>query len=108
MQNKLTIGWILVNDEKDTICSKTLDTLRKTCLANGIVEFHSGKEITAKFPMLDGPMEAVVGYFNPASVCHILTVTNNRDGRMQPKPPTEWLRRPNVSGRDFIPEQRVK
>ena len=57
-----------MNDEKDDICSKTLDTLKKNGLADGIIEFKSGKEITEKWEMLDGPMEGSVGYFNPTSV----------------------------------------
>ena len=64
----LMIGWIILNDENDTICSKTLETLKKTGLAEGIVELNSGKEVTKRWEMLDGPMEGCVGYFNPASV----------------------------------------
>lgn len=65
---ELIIGWILINDEKDTICSKTLETLRNSGLADGVIEFKSGQEITEKWEMLDGPMEGSIGYFNPASV----------------------------------------
>lgn len=61
-------GWILVNDERDTLCATTLKTLRENGLADGVVEFKSGKEITHQFEMLDGPMEGITGYFNPASV----------------------------------------
>jgi len=65
---ELTAGWILVNDANDTLCSKTLDTLKKNGLAEGVIEFKSGKEITEKYPMFDGPMDQSVGYYNPASV----------------------------------------
>ena len=37
-------------------------------LADGVIEFKSGKEITQKWEILDGPMEGSVGYFNPTSV----------------------------------------
>lgn len=66
--SKLIRGWILVNDEKDDQCSKTLETLKKNGLADGVIEFKSGKEITEKWEMFDGPMEGSVGYFNPTSV----------------------------------------
>jgi len=57
-----------VNDENDDICSETLETLKKNGLADGVIEFKSGKEITQKWEMLDGPMDGSVGYFNPVSV----------------------------------------
>jgi hypothetical protein len=68
--HKLTLiaGWILVNDESDDKCSKTLDTLKANGLADGVIEFKSGKEITENYEMFDGPMEGTVGYFNPTSV----------------------------------------
>jgi hypothetical protein len=37
-------------------------------LAEGIIKFKSGKEITKIWEVLDGPMEGLVGYFNPTSV----------------------------------------
>ena len=61
-------GWIHLCDEKDKLCSATLDTLRSTGLAQGIVEFNSGREVTNMFEMLDGPMEKLIGYFNPGAV----------------------------------------
>jgi hypothetical protein len=64
----LIIGWILLNDEKDTVCSKTLDTLRKNGLADGVVEFKSGRDVTNMWEMFDGPMTGSVGYYNPSSV----------------------------------------
>jgi hypothetical protein len=85
------IGWILLNDEKDTVCSKTLDTLRKNGLADGVVEFKSGKDVTNMWEMFDGPMTGSVGYYNPSSVLspsHSFSA-NIRAGRMQ-------LRRLNV------------
>jgi hypothetical protein len=66
------IGWILVNDSSDTLCSETLNTLKKNDLAEGVVEFKAGKEITDMFEMLDGPMEGSVGYYNPASVLFLI------------------------------------
>jgi hypothetical protein len=44
-----------------------LGTLRENGLAEGIVEFKSGKEVTKMFEMLDGPMRKHIGYFNPAA-----------------------------------------
>ena len=62
------IGWILVNDETETVCARSLETLRKNGLADGVVEFKSGREVTNAWEMFDGPMEGEIGYFNPASV----------------------------------------
>lgn len=72
-QRCLILGWILLNDEKETVCARSLDTLRKNGLAEGVVEFKSGKEVTNAWEMFDGPMEGAVGYFNPASVSLILS-----------------------------------
>jgi hypothetical protein len=75
LQNdNLIVGWILINDEKDDLCSKTLETLKNNNLADGLIEFKSGKEITEMYEMFDGPMEGSVGYFNPASVFPLLFV----------------------------------
>lgn len=63
----LIVGWILLNDETDTVCCRRLDTLRKYGLAQGVVEFKSGQEVTNTWEMFDGPMKGSVGYFNPAS-----------------------------------------
>jgi hypothetical protein len=65
--NSMT-GWILMNDENDTVCARTLETLRRNGLADGVVEFKSGKEVTRMWEMFDGPMSGSVGYFNPSSV----------------------------------------
>jgi hypothetical protein len=81
----LILGWILLNDEKDTVCSRTLDTLRKNGLADGVVEFKSGRDVTSMWEMFDGPMTGSVGYYNPSSVLlpPILSRANVRAGRMQ-------------------------
>ena len=65
---KLILGWIFISDEKDTVCARSLETLKENGLADGVVEFKSGKDITNMYEMFDGPMENCVGYFNPASV----------------------------------------
>ena len=61
-------GWVFLNDENDKICSNALETLKKAGLAKGVLELKSGKDVTERWEMLDGPMEGSVGYFNPASV----------------------------------------
>jgi hypothetical protein len=45
-----------------------LNTLKKNGLAEGVVEFASGREITDMWDMFDGPMDDSVGYYNPTSV----------------------------------------
>jgi len=50
------------------VCAKSLETLRRNGLAEGVVEFKSGTDITDMYEMFDGPLENCVGYFNPASV----------------------------------------
>ena len=52
---------------------ETLDTLKTTGLADGIVNFKSSKAVKSMFNMLSGPMEGHVGYFNPASVTDIIS-----------------------------------
>jgi len=52
----------------DTLCARTLATLRKNGLVDGVIEFKSGKEVTDRWEMFDGPMEGSVGYFNPMAV----------------------------------------
>jgi hypothetical protein len=68
IMTKLMAGWILLNDENDTVCARTLETLRRNGLAEGVVEFKSGKEVSRMWEMFDGPMSGSVGYFNPSSV----------------------------------------
>lgn len=72
LPSPLIQGWIFINDEKDTVCARSLETLKMNGLADGVVEFNSGKAITDMYEMFDGPMENCVGYFNPASVCPLL------------------------------------
>jgi hypothetical protein len=67
----INLGWILVNDENDSTCSDTLNTLRKNGLADGIIEFSCGEEITRMYPMINGPLERLKGYYNPSSVCFL-------------------------------------
>ena len=61
-----------MNDENDTVCARTLETLRRNGLAEGVVEFKSGEEVTRMWEMFDGPMSGSVGYFNPSSVLTFL------------------------------------
>ena len=73
------------------MCAKSLETLKKNGLADGVVEFNSGKDITNMYEMFDGPMENCVGYFKPASVFPSLVGLSltGRDGRMPHKRRTE-------------------
>ena len=85
-QHFLTVGWKLLKDGKDTLYARTVDTLRKNALADGIVEVISGKKVTHAWEMVDGPTEGSVGYFNPASV-HLpfFSFPQSRDGRTRHK-----------------------
>ena len=95
-----------MNDVADTLCSKTLDTLKKNGLAEGVVEFHSGKEITDMFEMIDGQMEDSVGYYNPASVVHNLRVLMQGMGECSPSNLPRRLRR--TSQRSPLPFRRSR
>ena len=77
-------------------------------LADGIIEFKSGKEITEKWEMFDGPMEGSVGYFNPTSVFPLCSKFDSRDGQMQHKQPIAQPPPPKLSAQNSIAEQLVK
>lgn len=64
----LTSGWVELYDKDDSASSQVLETLRKTGLAEGIVEYKGGREVTESFNMIDGAMENYSGYFNPTAV----------------------------------------
>ena len=85
-------GWVMTVDEKDDLCTKTLETLRKTGLADGCVEFKSGADVTMMWEMIDGPMKGEIGYFNPSSVfISLFTVVYGRAGRKRQRQRFEWL-----------------
>jgi hypothetical protein len=95
----LMTGWIFLNDENDKICSNALETLKKTGLATGVVELKSGKDVTERWEMLDGPMEGSVGYFNPSSVYFPAVKVDTRAGQMPLKRHSVLLLKLNASGR---------